>query len=200
MEFYDEYFIKGTGANRKIVKVRGVPVVNRFGLVHGIDVKKSFLDLWGQFTPAEMKRLEKKAAEIQTNLIYCIRNNKEYNIDILEDQLTDIYDRMLFMLCTGDTDTLRYKKDWMDDWYDDKIKNLNCPEDDDESLYFYVGFLFDEKLFKDTCHVIAMFAKNYPFQQGMLTSPFKNYIGENTTHEEVIQAAVREMERRNGLR
>lgn len=159
MKYYKDWYVD---CKNKLIRVRGIPVIDADGIVKSIDIRKSWLNLYGGFLTDEMEmiRLEKKADKIISDLFYCMCNNMPFNIDILEGQLTEVYDRMFYMICTGEEDTLHYTNDWKEKW-----------DETDENLY--VDFYNDEKLFKYSSHVIQLYHKIG--LKSVLRRPFKNY-------------------------
>lgn len=154
MEYLENWY---TNCRDRLIRPIGIPVVDREGVVKSIDVEKSWMDLYGSFTPIEMKRLEKKTESVVSELFYCMCSNRVFNISVLEDRLNEIYDRMLYMVCKGEENTLEYTKEWKEKW--------------DENVY--VGFFKGEKLFKYSLHVVSLYYKIG--NEAILNIPFKGY-------------------------
>lgn len=142
MNYLNNYYNK----TQDMIKITGLPIINKNGEVKSIDIRKSWLNLYGTFIPDELARLEKRADKIITDLLYYLLNNKQFYIDIMEEQLTAIYDMMFYMVCTGKEDTIDYKEDWKKEW-------------DETDECFNVDFYFDENLFLYSLHVIRFYHK-----------------------------------------
>lgn len=142
MDYLKNYYNKA----ENIIRIVGLPIIDRYGEVKSIDIRKSWMNLYGNFIPDELSRLEKRADKIITDLLYYLSNGRNFDIDIMEEQLTSIYDRMFYMVCTGEEETIDYTEDWKKKW-----------DETDENIY--VEFFFDENLFKYSLHVMRFYFK-----------------------------------------
>lgn len=142
MKYYDKFYEK-TG---DFIRINGVPIIVGKKIV-GIDIAKSVFELYGRTELSdEMKRLNKKIVDLYNDFLYKALNGKDYNIDVMEERLNELYDKLFYMVCTGKEDTIEYEEDWKEKW--DKT---------DENLY--VGLIKDERLFKYNLHLVLLYMK-----------------------------------------
>lgn len=93
--------------NKALPIINGIPVIVDNSL-QVIDVEKTKVP---EELSVEFKRLVRKAEVIQTKYIFYLVNGRSTDVDIMESNLTEIYDMALFLLCTGKS-TIHYSKDY----------------------------------------------------------------------------------------
>lgn len=133
-------------SDRVITRILGVPLIDRYGVIKSVDIRKTWLNLYSSFIPDEMKKLEKMADSIIEKLFLYMTSGKEFDINVMEENLNEVYDKMFYMLCTGEENTEGYEENWKDDW-----------DEGDDCIY--VELLKGEKLFRNSLHTILFVYK-----------------------------------------
>lgn len=139
-------------ASYKHFLVKGVPIVKK-GYIYSINPKASYINLWNDLPPQVIIDLENKAMDIQKNMFHLNKiqgddDIPEENLDILEETLTEVYDSLLYILCTNDVELDNYPGPEID-W----LKDI-----DGEEL-IYLGLIMNEELFRYTLHLDVLSTK-----------------------------------------
>ena len=142
MKYYDKFYEKTSD----FIRINGVPIIVG-KKIKSIDIAKSVFELYGRIELSnEMKRLNKKVVDLYNDFLYKALNGKDYDINIMEERLNELYDKLFYMVCTGKEDTIDYGEDWKERL--DKT---------DENLY--IGLIKDERLFKYNLHLTLLYMK-----------------------------------------